>query len=206
MRGRERPAAETARCVRYNLHRRKLNRPTMPLALILLVTFIVVPLIEVALFIQIGGWIGLWPTLLAILLTALVGSVVIRAQGVEVATKARARMDQGVMPLEEGFTGLCLVVAGFLLITPGFFTDAMGAVLLLPPVRHLLYRRVARHVRVVQPGMRPGPGGGRPGGGRPGGDVIDADYEVVEEPPRTMPPPRGGWERRSERDEDDERR
>ncbi len=164
----------------------------MRIAPILFVAFLAVPLVEVALFVQIGGWIGMWPTLLAIVATALAGSLVIRRQGVEVATRARARLDQGAMPLEEGFSGLCLVVAGLLMITPGFFTDALGALLLLPPVRTLLYRRLARHVRTVEAGTsRPPDGGPR----RPP-DVIDADYEVVDDSePRPMPPPKGGWDR-----------
>ena len=162
----------------------------MRIAPFLLLAFLAVPLVEVAAFVQIGGWIGLWPTLLAIVGTALAGSLVIRRQGIEVATKARARLDQGQMPVEEGFTGLCLVVAGLLLIVPGFFTDAVGAVLLLPPVRHALYLRFARSVREAEARQRGGDGGPP----RPS-EVIDADYEVVEEPDRQMPPPKGGWDR-----------
>jgi UPF0716 protein FxsA len=159
----------------------------MPIALILFGLFVGVPLVEVALFVQIGGWIGLWPTLLAIVLTALVGSFVIRLQGIEVATKARARLDRGQMPLEEGFTGLCLVVAGLLMITPGFFTDTLGALLLLPPMRRALYRQMARRVHVVGPGTPPGRPPHPP-------EVIDVDYEVVDED-EPMPPPKGRWDR-----------
>ncbi|MFW5678785.1 MAG: FxsA family protein [Pseudomonadota bacterium] len=159
----------------------------MPIALILFGLFVGVPLIEVALFVQIGGWIGLWPTLLAIVATALVGSLVIRWQGIEVATKARARLDRGQMPLEEGFTGLCLVVAGLLMITPGFFTDALGALLLLPPVRGALYRQMAKRVHVVGGGPPPGHSPREP-------DVIDVDFEVVDES-EPMPPPKGRWDR-----------
>lgn len=156
----------------------------MPLAPMLFVAFLAVPLIEVALFVQIGGWLGLWPTLLLCVATAAAGSFVIRRQGVDVARRARTRLDQGVMPLAEGFDGLCLVVAGFLLITPGFFTDTVGALLLLPPVRRNLYGRFARNL--------PTPPPGRGEGQRPP-EVIEVDYEVVDDDP---PPPRGGWDRR----------
>jgi UPF0716 protein FxsA len=159
----------------------------MPIAPLLIAAFLAVPLIEVALFVQVGGWIGLWPTLLAIVLTAVVGSIVIRRQGSDVARKARARLDAGTLPVEEGFTGLCLFVAGLLMVTPGFFTDAIGALLLVPAVRHALYQRLRRHVRVVD-GTAGEP---RP---TPPGDVIEGEYEVVDDDPRAMPPPRGGWD------------
>ncbi len=161
----------------------------MPLGLLLLILFIAVPLVEVALFIQIGGWIGLWPTLAAIVVTAVAGSTVIRLQGFGVAQRARARLAAGEAPMREGFDGLCLVVAGLLMITPGFFTDAVGAALLLPPVRGLVYGRVRDRVHVVMPDQ----GGHR--GPPPGGDVVDADYEVVDEDGDgdDRPPPGRGW-------------
>ncbi|MFP4125433.1 MAG: FxsA family protein, partial [Alphaproteobacteria bacterium] len=162
----------------------------MPLGLLLLILFIAVPLVEVALFIQIGGWIGLWPTLAAIVVTAVVGSAVIRHQGFGVAYRARKRMAAGEVPMREGFDGLCLVVAGLLMITPGFFTDAIGGALLLPPVRALVYGRVRDRIHVVMPeDARPG---GRPP--QPPGDVVDADYEVVDDDGGDeMPPPGQGW-------------
>jgi len=160
----------------------------MPLGLLLLVLFIAVPLVEVALFIQIGGWIGLWPTLAAIVATAVLGSALIRHQGFAVAQRARARLAADELPMREGFDGLCLVVAGLLMITPGFFTDAIGFGLLLPPVRRLVYERLRRHVRVVVPGQdprRPPPGAG---------DVVDADYEVIDDDDQDVTPPPGkGW-------------
>ena len=158
----------------------------MPLGLLLLILFIAVPLVEVALFIQVGGWIGLWPTLAAIVATAVIGSAVIRHQGFGVAQRARARMAAGEPPMREGFDGLCLVVAGLLMITPGFFTDAIGGALLLPPVRALVYGRVRDRVHVVMPEQR------RPGGPPPG-DVVDADYEVIDEDRDDLPPPGQGW-------------
>ncbi len=162
----------------------------MPVGLLLLVAFITVPLIEVALFIRVGSWIGLWPTLLAIVATALIGSFVIRQQGFDLARRAQGKLAGGGMPVREGFDGLCLVVAGLLMVTPGFFTDAVGACLLVPALRGVLYRRLARRIE-VHVGSGPGQGGGP----RPGGDptVVDADYEVVEDETQPLPPPRGDW-------------
>jgi UPF0716 protein FxsA len=160
----------------------------MPLGPLLLILFIAVPLVEVALFIQVGGWIGLWPTLAAIVVTAVVGSAVIRHQGFGVAHRARQRLAAGEVPMREGFDGLCLVVAGLLMITPGFFTDAIGGALLLPPVRALVYGRVRDRIHVVMPGdparRSPPP--------RPG-DVVDADYEVLDDDGDELPPPGQGW-------------
>lgn len=163
----------------------------MPLAPLLLTAFILVPLIEVALFVQVGGLIGLWPTLLAIVATALIGSVVIRKQGFDLARRAQGRLAQGGLPVREGFDGLCLVVAGLLMITPGFFTDAVGAALLVPGLRTMAYGRVAGRLEAEM--RRRGPGGGA---APPAGDptVVDADYEVVDDDDgRPLPPPRGGW-------------
>ena len=94
------------------------------LAPILLVAFILVPLAEIALLIQVGGWLGLMPTLALIILTAVIGTWMLRQQGFTVLSRAQRQLEQGVMPVAEVFEGLCLLVAGVLLLTPGFITDA----------------------------------------------------------------------------------
>lgn len=170
---------------------------------ILLLAFIGVPALEIALFIQVGGWLGLWPTLGIVLLTAMAGTALLRQQGLAVLQSAQMQLDAGEMPLREIFDGLCLFFAGALLLTPGFFTDGVGFLLFLPPFRALLMATVA--VKIMQnmrfhhvgpgggPGPNPGPGGGfHPGGpshgtgpgtgqrtGPGGGPVIDGDYEEV---------------------------
>ena len=172
----------------------------MPLGPLLLLMFLAVPLVEVALFVQVGDWIGLWPTLLAIVVTALLGSAVIRHQGFALAQRARTRLAAGTMPLREGFDGLCLVGAGLLMITPGFFTDAVGGLLLVPPLRGALYGALAKRVHVEVPPGFDDPTRPRDPPRHPPRDVVDADYEVVDDEdgdgePRRMPPPGGGWDR-----------
>ena len=108
--------------------------------------FILVPLIEIAVFIQVGGWIGLWPTLALIVLTAVLGTWQLRAQGIATLARARSQMERGVMPARELFDGLCLLVAGALLLTPGFVTDAVGGLLFVPPLRDFLRRMIGRHL------------------------------------------------------------
>jgi len=162
----------------------------VPLGAILLVAFIVVPLAEIAVLIQVGGWLGLVPTLALIVLTAVVGTVMLRRQGFAVLTRAQRQLEQGVMPVAEVFEGLCLLVAGALLLAPGFITDTCGALLLLPPARAFLYRRVGhyleRHV-VRAPDAPPG----QPAQRHPP-PVLDGEYEEVDGD--DLPPPRGGWD------------
>ena len=105
------------------------------MALILLALFIGLPLLEVAVFIQVGGAIGVWPTIAATIATALAGSLLLRAQGLATLMRARAQMDQGQLPAREMFEGVCLVLAGALLLVPGFVTDVIGLLLFVPPLR-----------------------------------------------------------------------
>lgn len=143
---------------------------------ILLLIFIGVPLIEIAVFIEVGGWLGLWPTLAVVILTAVVGTALLRHQGLSTLRRAQAAMDRSELPLKEVFDGLCLLVAGALLLTPGFVTDAVGGLLFVPAVRTLLRRWLGRHllsraeVHVVHPDGTRGPVRGA-------GDVIDGEYE-----------------------------
>lgn len=110
----------------------------MPLLLILI--FIGVPILEIAVFIQAGNLIGLWPTLAAVVLTAVAGAALLRAQGLAALRRARRQLDRGEMPIAEVVTGVCLLIGGALLLTPGFVTDTVGFLLLIPPVRNVVGR------------------------------------------------------------------
>lgn len=164
----------------------------MPIGLILLVLFITVPLAEIAVFIELGGVIGLGWTLALIVLTAVVGTWMLRWQGFAVLSRAQRELERDRVPVLEVFEGLCLLLAGALLLTPGFITDAVGALLLLPPVRAVLYRELRRRLehRIVAGARGPGP----PPGDR--GEAIDVDFEEVEpdDEREPMPPPRGRWD------------
>lgn len=103
------------------------------------IIFLIIPLIEIALFIQVGDQIGLVSTLLLCVLTAALGGFLIRQQGLQTLFSVRGAMAQGQLPVQALFDGLCLAVAGALLLTPGFFTDAIGFSLLVPPVRRALF-------------------------------------------------------------------
>lgn len=98
--------------------------------------FLAVPLIEIGLFIQIGGVLGLWPTLAIVVLTAIAGTWLVRAQGIMAINQLKnsfSRLDDPSEPLAHG---AMILVAGALLLTPGFFTDALGFALLMPPIRN----------------------------------------------------------------------
>lgn len=115
----------------------------MPL---LVVLFIFVPLVEIWGILQVGSWIGAWPTLTLIVLTALTGSALLKQQGLHTLTKARSKLDMGEMPLQEILEGLLLAIAGALLLTPGFFTDFAGIFLLLPAGRRLIIESLSRRI------------------------------------------------------------
>lgn len=114
--------------------------------------FLIVPMIEIALFIMLGQTIGLWPTLLGVVVTALIGSIVIRLQGVALLLEIRQMTARGQLPGRQIAEGVMLAVAGALLLTPGYFTDACGFVLLIPPARRLIYDFLAARIEVVSTG------------------------------------------------------
>ena len=137
-----------------------------------------VPALEIAVFIEVGGVLGVWWTLALIVATAAAGSALLRAQGLATLARVQASLDRNEAPVADLFDGLCVLVAGVLLLTPGFVTDAVGLVLFIPPVRWLLmgwaWQALAR---------RGGFGGWTRRWGT-GDGVIDAEYRVVQPGPR----------------------
>ncbi len=155
---------------------------------ILFALFVGVPLLEIAVFVAVGGQIGLWPTLGAVVATALAGSVLLRVQGLSTLYRAREHMERGELPVRELFDGVCLVFAGALLLTPGFVTDGVGLLLFLPPFRAAIRRGLGSLVAArgsVHTFHGPGPDGGPPGG-----TTIDGDFTVVDEDGGDDPPRR----------------
>nr|WP_017047257.1 FxsA family protein [Vibrio anguillarum] len=105
---------------------------------ILLLAFIFVPIIEISLFIQVGSLLGMWPTIALVLITAFVGASLVRSQGIQTLLSVQHRLHQGELPAQQIIEGVMLAVAGVLLLVPGFLTDALGMVVLLPAPRALL--------------------------------------------------------------------
>jgi UPF0716 protein FxsA len=162
------------------------------MALILLVlVFIGMPLLEIAVFIEVGGMIGVWPTIGLTIATALAGSLMLRHQGLTALMRARAQMDRGELPARELFEGMFLVLAGALLLVPGFVTDAVGLLLFFPPFRRLLRQLIARQVaakaargeaRIFVDGVEVNRRKGTRGG------IIEGEYEDVTDDDRDPPP------------------
>ncbi|MEM7618108.1 MAG: FxsA family protein, partial [Pseudomonadota bacterium] len=102
-------------------------------------------LLELMVFASVGEEIGLLNTLLLALITAIIGGAIVKHQGMQTIVNMRGAMGQGKMPLSDMFDGFCLVVAGATLITPGFITDTVGFVLLVPQMRAVLKNIIMKH-------------------------------------------------------------
>lgn len=152
----------------------------------LFVIFILVPLIEIGLFIQVGGWIGLWPTLGLVLGMAVLGSWLLKRQGMMALSDVQRSAQDLRDPTEPIAHGFLIIFAGLLMITPGFFTDLIGLSLLFRPVRSLVLRQIASRFRVqtdfADRGRHP-----------PQSDIVDGDFHEVTPERDTLPP--SGWQR-----------
>jgi UPF0716 protein FxsA len=145
--------------------------PEMPLAFIPLL-LIVVPLLEIAAFIAVGSRIGILPTIGLVLISALCGVLLLRAQGLATFARIRSELDSGRMPGKELADAIMILAAAVLLLTPGFVTDALGFTLMVPAVRAAIFRRLAART-IVFPS---GPGHYREGSAAKK-DVIDLGAE-----------------------------
>ncbi len=127
---------------------------------VLLVLFIAVPIVELAVILQVGSLIGFWPTVGLLIADSILGSVLMRSQGRAAWRNFNAALGSGRPPAREVLDGVLVIFGGALLLTPGFVTDIVGLLLLLPPtravVRRVLVRRLARGtaLRVVRPARR----------------------------------------------------
>jgi UPF0716 protein FxsA len=155
----------------------------MLLPLVLL--FIIVPIAELAVIIQVGQEIGVWWTIAILVADSLLGSLLMRSQGRAAWRRFNEAVQAGRVPAREVFDGVLIIFGGALLLTPGFLTDIIGLVLLIPPtralVRALLVRRFAHRMVVAGSGPRP-----RPGPPARDGDVEGTAREV--DPGRLQPP------------------
>jgi len=114
--------------------------PGMNPVAILFLLFLAVPAVEIYFLIKVGSAIGAISTIGLVVFTALLGAMLLRFQGWVTLQRARMSMAQGVLPATEMMEGVLLVLAGALLLTPGFVTDTIGFLLLIPPARRALVR------------------------------------------------------------------
>lgn len=173
----------------------------------LFLAFLLVPLVEIALFIQVGGWIGLWPTLLIVILTAILGTWLVRSQGRLALAQLRTSFQTLRDPSEPLAHGAMILFSGALLLTPGLFTDTVGLLLLVPAVRRAVFQWLSRRVSVTrvvmgtpggQGGFRPGVGA-RPRPGRseapPSRDTVEGEWTEVSPEKRPTHRSPSGWTR-----------
>ena len=123
----------------------------MPFALVPFL-LLVIRIVEIATFIAIGGQIGIGLTLLMILVTAIIGSILLLVQGLGLIREIQTKFADGQVPGRALGNGAMIVVAGLLLLTPGFVTDAIGFLLFVPPVRSAIFAFISSRVKVVGPG------------------------------------------------------
>lgn len=166
----------------------------------LFLVLVAVPLLELALLIKMGQWIGFWPTILVIILTAGCGATILYSQGFAAARRGAESMSSGRIPIGPVIDGFMLMVAGLLLLAPGLITDAAGILLLIPPLRRWIgaagFRRMMAagtfQASIFTSERRSGPTSGpaEPGTGkdefarRPApnkGPVIDGEFERIDE-------------------------
>ncbi|MFN3935966.1 MAG: FxsA family protein [Gemmobacter sp.] len=134
----------------------------------LFLLFIGVPLVEIALFVQVGGWLTLWPTLAIVVATAVAGAWLVRRQGLAALADLRNAAQGFGNPASTLADGALILVAGMLLLTPGFFTDTMALLLLVPAVRRRVLSTLARRIVVLRDRSAARD------------IVIDADYREIE--------------------------
>ena len=153
----------------------------------LFLLFLLVPLIEIALFIQVGGLIGLWPTLGIVILTAVLGTILVRSQGLQAMNNLRGSFEELQDPTEPLAHGAMILFSGALLLTPGFFTDAVGFALLVPGIRQSAFRAIKARINIQTVEY-----GTRQQYQRRDETVIDGEYEDLD-PPQNQGP--SGWTR-----------
>ena len=143
-----------------------------PLILLLLLAL---PFVEIAVFIEVGALIGVWPTVVLALLGSCAGVIVIRVAGLAMLQRARMAVARKEPPVDELLEGLCLLLAGALLIVPGFVTDGLGLLLLMPWVRQRVRHRIWGAFEIRERRIH--------------GTVIEAEYTVVDNEPHGQAKP-----------------
>ena len=140
------------------------------------ILFLLIPVVEIWLFVKVGALIGAWQTAGLVVAMAIIGAALVRVQGFAVLERARATLAAGEFPTNELLDGLFVLIAGFLLITPGFFTDFLGILLFIPPLRRRLGAAIWGWIShrpniVIHRYGRAGPGGS--------GRVVEGTYHEV---------------------------
>jgi UPF0716 protein FxsA len=153
----------------------------------LFLLFAILPIVEIAILINVGEQIGGWYTVAIVILTAFAGAHLVRQQGLSTLMQAQQKMQTGTMPGQEMAEGLLLVIAGVLLVTPGFVTDGIGFLLSLPMTRPLIAKGLVKHLSIKM--VNPSFNGNfaqhqqQPHSTGQSEDIIEGEFERKDKPP-----------------------
>ena len=117
----------------------------------LFLIFTIVPVIELTLLIKVGSYIGAINTILVVILTAAIGAYMVKMEGIGIMYRIQKNMQEGIFPGDELISGMMILVAGALLLTPGFFTDVIGFVMLVPVSREFIKKIAKRYIKIKMP-------------------------------------------------------
>lgn len=134
--------------------------------------FLAVPLSEIAVFVLVGSRIGVGWTIALVITTAVIGSMLLRYQGLGALARVQVALREGRVPGKDLVHGVMVLLAGFLLLTPGFITDTLGFLLFIPPLREWLFAVLKRQLVFIDLG---GTTGSQGAGGGPRTIDLDAD-------------------------------
>ncbi len=150
---------------------------------ILFTVFLLVPLVEIYLLVQVGGLIGAGWTVFLVVFTAILGAWLVRIQGIATLGRVQATLQRGELPAIEMLEGLLILVAGALLLTPGFFTDGVGFIFLVPGLRRALVVPLLRRgfIRPADGGPPRSAGPGTPGEERRSSRTLEGDYRRMDD-------------------------
>ena len=151
----------------------------------LFLLFAILPIIEIAVLINVGEQIGGWYTVAIVILTAFAGAHLVRQQGISTLMQAQQKMQAGTMPGQEMAEGLLLVIAGVLLVTPGFITDGIGFLLSLPITRPLIAKSLVKHLslKMINPSFNSNFTQQPPHSTSQSEDIIEGEFENKDKPP-----------------------
>jgi UPF0716 protein FxsA len=153
----------------------------------LFLILLALPLAEIALFVVVGGWLGLWATLALVLLTTFIGVMILRLQELRAVMAMQTRGPNLQQAFKAGARRAVMAVGGILLFLPGFLTDTIGLLLLVPPVQLIIVSAIEKRFHLSE---SPGQSHAGP---RQDGVIIDAEFIEVDPPVRSAGSRKSGW-------------
>jgi len=146
----------------------------------LFILFTTVSLLEIFVLVKVGSALGAWPTISLVIITALIGSALVRSQGLQLVAQLQERLAKGEMPGQQLIEGIMLITTGVLLVTPGFVTDFCGLLLLQPSIRGAIAKAILANVKFSPATMSGGfnqPHSGFSRSNLDDGDIIEGEFE-----------------------------